>query len=415
MLRLLTGGESHGPKLVSILDGMPAGLEVDIDFINSELKKRQGGFGRSGRQKIEDDKIIIVGGVRWGKTTGAPIAYEIQNNDSANWLTVMSVSALPLQNLTESQRKQIADKKINRFRPGHADFAGTVKYRLTDIRDVLERASARETASRVAAGAFTQLLLQQLGITVLSQVVAIGSVNGPCSNEQVEHEAISALQEQINQSRVYCADAALSAKMEAEITQALKNGDSLGGQVQVKVLNVPPGLGSSHQWDRRLDGLLAQALLSIQSAKAIAIGDGVDSSGLPGSKVHDAIGRKESGDASCFYVERVSNHAGGIEGGMTNGEPVVTTVYFKPIPTLKKGLPSLSYPQLAGDFAHYERSDVCAVPAASVVAKAMVSLTMANAFIDKFACDTMTDLKQSVQTYKTYVRELTKGKVEDAS
>lgn len=413
MLRLLTGGESHGPKLVSILDGMPAGLDVDIDFINSELKKRQGGFGRSGRQKIEDDKILIVGGVRWGKTTGAPIVYEIQNNDSANWQTVMSVSALPLQNLTESQRKQITDKKIQRFRPGHADFAGTVKYRLADIRDVLERASARETASRVAAGAFAQLLLRELNVSILSQVVAIGSVSGTSSNESVQN--LTQLNDQIAQSRVYCADANLSAQMEALITQAIKDGDSLGGRVQVKVLNVPPGLGSAHQWDRRLDGLLAQALLSIQSAKAIAIGDGVEGSTLPGSQVHDAIGRNANGDASCFYVERKSNHAGGIEGGMTNGEPVIATVYFKPIPTLKKGLPSLSYPQLAEDFAHYERSDVCAVPAASVVAKAMVSLTMANAFIDKFACDTMTDLKQSVQTYRSYVRELTKGKVEDAS
>lgn len=423
MLRLLTAGESHGPKLTAIIDGLPSGLAVDQEFINGELKARQGGFGRSGRQKLESDAIDITGGVRLGYTTGAPFAFEIKNKDHENWLTVMSVNGLEKIALTESQKKQIKDRKIERFRPGHADLAGTIKYRLADVRDVLERASARETAARVAAGAIAENLLKELGVKIASHVVSIGKISLPDKSLANDSDtgAISksdsdllSFQNLVRQDPVYCRDQAVSTAMQEHIMSALKEGDSLGGLVEVLVDNVPAGLGSVSQWDRKLDGLLAQALISIQAAKAVEIGNAVQNATLPGSQVHDALYRDEKGESACFHVMRKTNHAGGIEGGMTNGERLVLRVYFKPIPTLKKGLPSLSYPQFDEAFAHYERSDVCAIPAASVVAKAMVSLTLANAFIDKFAADTMQDLKSSVAEYRKYILNLTKGKVDNA-
>lgn len=429
MLRLLTAGESHGPKLTAIIDGLPSGLAVDQELINGELKARQGGFGRSGRQKLESDAIDITGGVRLGYTTGAPFAFEIKNKDHENWLTVMSVNGLEKISLTESQKKQIKDRKIERFRPGHADLAGTIKYRLADVRDVLERASARETAARVAAGAIAENLLQELGVKLASHVVSIGKVslkddslennrenesNSDCNSDSDTDFDLVTFQKLVRQDPVYCRDQSVSAAMQEHIMSALKEGDSLGGLVEVLVDNVPAGLGSVSQWDRKLDGLLAQALISIQAAKAVEIGNAVQNSTLPGSQVHDALYRDEKGESACFHVMRKTNHAGGIEGGMTNGERLVLRVYFKPIPTLKKGLPSLSYPEFDEAFAHYERSDVCAIPAASVVAKAMVSLTLANAFIDKFAADTMQDLKSSVAEYRKYILNLTKGKVDNA-
>lgn len=416
LLRLLTAGESHGPKLTAILDGLPSGLSVDVDLINAELKARQGGFGRSGRQKLETDAIDITGGVRLGYTSGAPIAFEIKNKDHENWLTVMSVGALNHIALTESQKKQIKDRKIERFRPGHADLAGTIKYRLADVRDVLERASARETAARVAAGALAENLLGELGVKIAAHVISIGSAGAgrPAKNFAEESADLSTFQIAVRQDPVYCRDPEDSRLMQDEIMAALKAGDSLGGVVEVLVDHVPAGLGSANQWDRKLDGLFAQALMSIQAAKAVEIGSGVNNATLPGSQVHDALYRDENGTSACFHVRRKTNHAGGIEGGMSNGERLILRVYFKPIPTLKKGLPSLSFPQFDEAFAHYERSDVCAIPAASVVAKAMVSLTLANAFIDKFAADSMQDLKSSVAEYRKYILNLTKGKVDNA-
>lgn len=415
LLRLLTAGESHGPKLTAILDGLPSGLAVDVNLINAELKARQGGFGRSGRQKLETDVIDITGGVRLGYTSGAPFAFEIRNRDHENWLTVMSVGALNQIALSESQKKQIKDRKIERFRPGHADLAGTIKYRLADVRDVLERASARETAARVAAGALAENLLEELGVKIAAHVISIGSA-GPAKTENFAEISadLTAFQSAVRQDPVYCRDPEVSRLMQDEIMTALKGGDSLGGVIEVLVDNVPAGLGSANQWDRKLDGLFAQALMSVQAAKAVEIGSGVNNASLPGSQVHDALYRDESGESACFHVRRKTNHAGGIEGGMSNGERLILRVYFKPIPTLKKGLPSLSFPQFDEAFAHYERSDVCAIPAASVVAKAMVSLTLANAFIDKFAADSMQDLKSSVAEYRKYILNLTKGKVDNA-
>lgn len=409
MLRLLTAGESHGPKLTVILDGMPAGLNLDFDFIKGELKARQGGFGRSGRQKLEQDAIDITGGVRHGATTGAPLCFEINNKEHLNWLTVMSTAPLS-EKLDEAALKQIKDKTINRLRPGHADFAGTVKYKLKDVRDTLERSSARETAARVGAGALCQLLLRELGVEVASHVVAIGkhslSQEFLQSLKDLPAKKIKAL---ARESQVYCPDSSLSLEIEEHIRDAIKDGDSLGGVVQVVVDGLPPGLGSAGQWDRKLDGLLAQALMSVQSAKAVEIGEGVKNAALPGSMVHDSMRRDDSGESPCYHVKRETNRAGGLEGGMTNGERLIVRAYFKPIPTMKKGLPSLSFPGFQEDYAHYERSDACAVPAASVVAAAMVSLTLANAFIDKFACDSMVDLINSVEAYRKYVFDLTKG------
>lgn len=383
---------------------MPAGLAVSATDINLDLKLRQGGFGRSGRQKIETDAIDITGGVRHGYTTGAPITFQVRNFEHENWLAVMSTTPLTREQLQEEKvKKNLTDKKIERFRPGHADLGGTLKYNLEDIRDVLERASARETAARTAAGSFARILLASLGIETASHVLQIGPVKAEQRNLSLkELEKISL------DSPVYCIDEKASADMVEAIKNAIKDGDSLGGVVEVLVDNLPVGLGSYSQWDRRLDGLLAQALLSVPAVKAVELGDGVAAAGLPGSKVHDAMFRSEKDGP--LYVERRTNLAGGLEGGMTNGERLIARAYMKPIPTMKKGLDSLSFPGFQPSYAHYERSDACAVPAASVVARAMVSLTLANAILDKFAADSMRELSQSVENYRNHCREITKGK-----
>ena len=402
-LRLITGGESHGKAIVSILEGLPAGLSVDLDRVNSELSARQSGYGRSGRQRIESDRVEILGGLRHGITTGAPLTLLIENRDSANWTHVMS-STLPDMN-DPAVLAALEAKKIVRFRPGHADYAGTLKYDHKDIRDVLERASARETAARVAAGAFAQALLQALGIEVASHVVAIGAVNSKLKGQEVANLALLELEQRARQSEVFCADSTASAAMKEAIKAALMSGDSLGGQVEVLADNLPVGLGSFSQWDRRLDGQLAQALMCIQAMKAVEIGEGIGDSQQPGSKVHDPIYPRDSG-SSNLPVRRESNHAGGLEGGMTNGERLIVRAYMKPIPTLKAGLASVTYPEFEACQAHYERSDVCAVPAASVVAKAMVCLTLANSVIDKFASDSMRELSASLKQYREHCQNL---------
>jgi len=403
-LRLITGGESHGKAIISILEGFPAGLKIDSDAINQELAARQSGYGRSGRQKIESDQIEIVGGVRHGITTGAPLSLLIHNKDAANWEHVMSTSAPDLS--AEAVMAQMAAKKIERFRPGHADYAGTLKYDQSDVRDVLERASARETAARVAAGGFAMLLLRALGIEVASHVVAIGDVVSASSSD---HLSACEITERSRQSEVFCLDQESSAAMKAAIKAALMAGDSLGGRVEVVADNLPVGLGSYSQWDRRLDGLLAQALMSIQAIKAVEVGDGFAGSMRPGSQVHDAMYAADSTDKSTFAlpVKRQTNYAGGLEGGMTNGERLIIRAYMKPIPTLKAGLASVTFPQFEACQAHYERSDVCAVPAASVVAKAMVCLTLANSIVDKFASDSMRELSASLKNYRLHCHNLT--------
>jgi chorismate synthase len=305
----------------------------------------------------------------------------------------------------EAVEKQISAKKIERFRPGHADYAGTLKYGHQDVRDVLERASARETAARVAAGAFARLLLRALDIETGAHVIAIGKVASTLDSSDL---SISAIEQLISESDVFCADPESAEKMRAAIKQALMDGDSLGGRIEVLADNLPVGLGSYTQWDRKLDGQLAQALMSIQAIKAVEIGDGIESSGLVGTSVHDALhpSATDKENSSQLPVRRQTNHAGGIEGGMTNGERLLVRAYMKPIPTLKTGLPSVSYPEFEASRAHYERSDVCAVPAASVVAKAMVCLTLANSIIDKFAGDSMRELSASLNEYRRYCRSL---------
>lgn len=402
-LRLITGGESHGKAIVSILEGLPAGLSVDLDIVNNELRARQGGYGRSGRQRIESDQVEILGGLRHGITTGAPLAMMIENRDSANWTHIMS-STGPDMNDT-AVLAALEAKKIVRFRPGHADYAGVLKYGHKDVRDVLERASARETAARVAAGAFAQVLLQALGITAVSHVVAIGAVSSRLRGQEVAKLPLPELEQRARQSEVFCADLTASTAMKEAIKAALMSGDSLGGQVEVLADNLPVGLGSFSQWDRRLDGQLAQALMSIQAMKAVEIGEGISDSQQPGSNVHDPIYPSDR-ESSNLPVRRESNHAGGVEGGMTNGERLIVRAYMKPIPTLKAGLASVTYPEFEACQAHYERSDVCAVPAASVVAKAMVCLTLANSVIDKFASDSMRELSASLKQYREYCQNL---------
>jgi len=412
MLRLLTAGESHGKALVSILDGFPAGLKVDLDKVNSELALRQGGYGRSGRQKIETDQVEMLGGLRHGITSGAPLAYTIANKDNSNWQYVMKVRALSAEEeASEESKAQFLAKKIDRFRPGHADYAGLIKYAQRDVRDVLERSSARETASRVAAGAFCRELLLALGVRVTSHVVQIGQA---ASRRDISSLSLDEIERLWQASEVYCADEAASEAMKQEILSCQKEGDSIGGVVEVLVDNLPIGLGSYTQWDKRLDSLLAGALMSIQAIKAVEIGDGFAGAARKGSDVHDAMypndqssnnspedqAKGTGANGNNWPVKRLTNHAGGVEGGMTNGERLIARAYMKPIPTIKKGLPSVAFPNFEADRAHYERSDVCAVPAASVVARAMVCLTVANLFTDKFAADSMTELIKSVSDYR---------------
>ncbi|HEY9775179.1 MAG TPA: chorismate synthase [Planktothrix sp.] len=396
MLRFLSGGESHGPALVAMLDGMPAGLPIDIEAVNLELWRRQQGYGRGNRQKIEQDRAQFVGGVRHGITTGAPIAIMIQNRDFENWRHVMS--ATPLAATTPEALEQIEKKRIERFRPGHADLAGTIKYRQRDIRDVLERASARETAARVAVGAVCKQLLNRFGIEVISHVVQVGAIKAPPTSMTLLSEYIEA---QAMKSELFCMDAATTERMKEAIKVAWQEGNSLGGVVEVIADGLPVGLGSYTQWDRRLDGQLAQAITSIQAMKAVELGDGFSASGRPGSEVHDAIYPRQHREDPLPF-RRLTNNAGGLEGGMTNGERLWLRAYMKPIPTMRQGLESVNFPDFKADRAHYERSDVCAIAAASVVCKAMVCLVLANAFVDKFAGDSIADMEAAVRNYEKY-------------
>ncbi len=401
MLRFLTSGESHGQGLVAIVDGLPAGLVLDTAAISAEMHKRQQGYGRGNRQKIEKDEAEFFSGVRHGITTGAPVALLIKNRDFENWKFVMS--PLPVDETNNEVQEQFAKKAIAKFRPGHADLAGTVKFHQKDIRDVLERASARETAARVAVGAVCRQLLRTLGVTVVSHVLAVGSVQLP--REKIDSDLIdlSSLSSLVDSSDMFCADEETTEAMRVHVKAAWQDGDSVGGIVEVLVDGLPVGLGSYTQWDARLDGQLAQAVMSIQAMKAVEIGDGVQAATLPGSQVHDAL-FPNNGEANGLPFQRRTNHAGGIEGGMTNGSRLRVRAYMKPIPTMRKGLPSISFPELTADTAHYERSDVCAVPAASVVVKAMISFVLARAILEKFGSDAMCDLTAALDRYRLYCR-----------
>jgi chorismate synthase len=413
MLRFLTCGESHGPTLFSLLDGVPAGLSIKIDDINDDLWRRQQGYGRGNRQKIEKDTAEIVGGVRHGTTTGAPVGMLIRNRDFENWRHVMSVDQIDMSDPLVLE--QLEKKLIGKFRPGHADLAGTLKYRQKDIRDVLERASARETASRVAAGAIARQILNHLGVKITSHVVQVG----PIKADGVELDcSLDDLDKTILQSELFCADAVATEKMKELIKQTWQDGDSLGGVVEVLADGLPVGLGSYTQWDRKIDGQLAQAVMSIQAMKAVEIGDGVAASGTFGSNVHDALfpSGEDIGGSNNLPFSRKTNRAGGVEGGMTNGGRLCVRAYMKPIPTMRNGLESVSFPAFEADRAHYERSDVCAIAAASVVVKAMVCLVLANAVLDKFGGDTITDIENAFNSYARFCQspQVDSGIVSDA-
>ncbi|HVC00122.1 MAG TPA: chorismate synthase [Candidatus Dormibacteraeota bacterium] len=387
-VRFVTAGESHGQGLIAWLSGLPAGLAVDFEFVNRELGRRQLGFGRGGRQKIEKDAVDVLAGVRHGRTIGAPIALRLENRE---WETRWK-QALPVEDFAGSEQ---ARRPLTAPRPGHADLAGALKFNLHDARYILERASARETAARTAAGAFAKLLLGEFGIEILSHVVAVGHVSlaRPVSWEEIQ--AVCANLE----SPLRCVDPETEARMKAEVDAVLRAGNSVGGVFEVVAHNVPPGLGSHAQWDEKLDGKLARAVMSIQAVKAVEIGSGVAGAGSYGSEVQDPI--SYSADRRRFV--RPSNHAGGLEGGITNGEDVVVRGYLKPISTLRRPLGTADLQAKGAVEAAYERSDVCVVPAGGVVGEAMVAFTLAGAFMEKFGGDS---IKETRRNFLGYQRQL---------
>ena len=393
MLRYFTAGESHGEALVAFLSGLPAGLKVDQAFIDRELWRRQQGFGRGGRMKIERDSAHIVSGVRHGKTIGSPIAVVLENKDWKNWQEV-----LPVEEGDRSKHKTVASP-----RPGHADLAGALKYNFPEARYVLERASARESTGRVAMGALAKLFLRELGIGVLSHVIAVGKAG--LDDSEVSWERLEQLHSK-EEVLLNCADSAAEERMKAEVDQALRTGDSVGGVFEVVAHNVPPGLGTYAQWDERLDGLLAQAVMSLQAVKAVEIGVGVQAALSFGSTVHDEIGySKDDGGTHFTGFTRKSNHAGGIEGGISNGQDILVRGFLKPISTLRRPLGSVNFETREPVKAAYERSDVCVVPAAGVAAEAMVALVLARCALEKFGGDSITETVRNFEGYKKQLRE----------
>ena len=393
MLRFLTAGESHGQALVTIVEGVPAGLAIDFDAITVQLRRRQTGYGRGRRMAIESDRAQILSGMRHGSTTGGPIALLIPNKDWENWQKTMAVeSAAP------ADAGGVDRPVVTRPRPGHADLAGVVKYGHDDIRNVLERASARETAARVAVGAVARQLLRQVETEIVSHVISIGSVAIP------DHLAVSFEEARAigDESALHCLDADLERRMIAEIDRARDAGDTCGGSFEVIAHGVPPGLGSHVQWDRKLDGRLAQALMSIQAIKAVGIGRGPLVASLPGSRIHDEIlPRAGAASPSGVPIRRPTNNAGGLEGGITNGEDLRLTAYMKPIATLMKPLRSVDLATMEVSPATVERSDVCAVPAAAVVGEAMVAIVLADSLLEKFGGDSVEELRANWTAFRS--------------
>ena len=384
MLRYFTAGESHGEALVAFLSGLPAGLKVDQSFLDRELWRRQQGYGRGGRMKIERDTAHILSGIRQGATIGSPIAVQLENRDWKNWQ-----EALPVGEGDPALHKRVASP-----RPGHADLAGALKYNFPEARYVLERASARESAARVAVGAIAKAFLRELGIDVLSHVVAVGNV---AMQKEVPWEQIQALYEQ-QEILLNCADPEIEQRMKDEVDNVLRTGDSVGGIFEVVAHGVPPGLGTYAQWDERLDGLLAGAIMSLQAVKAVEIGSGIAAAASPGSAVHDEIGYGQR--ASFTGFTRTRNNAGGIEGGVSNGEEIRVRGYLKPISTLRRPLQSVDFSTRQPVRAAYERSDVCVVPAAGVAGEAMVALTLTGCALDKFGGDSMGETLRNFQGYR---------------
>ncbi len=407
MLRYLTAGESHGSSLVAILEGMPSNLHISGEYVDRDLARRQGGYGRGGRMVIEIDRVEIVSGVRFGKTTGAPIAMSIKNRDWENWRHVMAV---------EESGGKGGVEKVTRPRPGHADLCGAMKYGHHDIRDVLERSSARETASRVAVGAVCRRLLEEFDIRVVSWVEEIGGARVDpriiSLRFSVDTERLEVLAAKAEESDVRAPDNRASKAMRKRIDEAKGAGESLGGTFNVVVLGVPPGLGSYVQWDRKLDALLVRALMSIQAIKGVEVGLGFELASLPGSKAHDEIyyrtkAKVNDGNHPFWPTGRgycrKTNNAGGIEGGMSNGEHIALRAVMKPIPTLYKPLRSVDIGSKSPFKAAIERSDICAVPAASIVGEAVVSYEIANAFLDKFGGDTIDEIRRNYRGYLRYL------------
>jgi chorismate synthase len=383
MLRYFTAGESHGEALVAFLSGMPAGLKIDQAFVDRELWRRQQGYGRGGRMKIERDTAHILSGVRHAITIGSPISLQIANRDWKNW-----EESLPVSAGDPAKHKTVASP-----RPGHADLAGALKYNFPEARYILERASARESAARVAIGALAKLFLRELGIEVLSHVITTGAVT---LHQEIPWEKISALYDQ-DEVLLNCADPDTEQRMKEEVDKVLRTGDSLGGVFEVVAHQVPPGLGTYAQWDERLDGLLAAAVMSLQAVKAVEIGSGVAAAFSPGSQVHDEIGY--SGTSGFTAFSRAHNNAGGIEGGISNGQDIRVRGYLKPISTLRRPLQSVNFSTREPVKAAYERSDVCVVPAAGVAAEAMVALTLARCALEKFGGDSVTETLRNFQGY----------------
>jgi chorismate synthase len=388
MLRYFTSGESHGEALVAFLSGLPAGLAVNQQFVDRELWRRQQGYGRGGRMKIETDRAHILSGVHHGLTIGSPIAILLENKDWKNWQ-----EALPVEAGDPAKHKAVKSP-----RPGHADLAGALKYNFSEARYVLERASARESAARVAVGALAKLFLEELGVGVLSHVISVGAA---AVSREIPWDQIRALGAK-NEIILSCADADTEQRMKEEVDKVLKTGDSVGGVFEVVAHNVPPGLGTYAQWDERLDAMLAAAVMSLQAVKAVEIGSGISAAGLPGSAVHDEIGYEATDRLTKF--SRAHNNAGGIEGGVSNGEEIRVRGYLKPISTLRRPLQSVDFSTREPVKAAYERSDVCVVPAAGVAAESMVALTLARAALEKFGGDSMLETKRNFAGYSEQLK-----------
>ena len=386
MVRFSTAGESHGQGLVIIVEGVPAGLPISEDYIGIHLARRQKGYGRGGRMLIEQDRAKIISGVRHGHTLGSPIGMTVENKDWANWEEAMAID--PLDGPPQSPRTQ----RITRLRPGHADLPGAMKYGFDDVRNVLERASARETAARVAAGAIAIKLLEEFGIRIHSHVISIGSVPA-APPENIDWEAVE-------ESPVRCADPVAAEKMAAEIDAAKEAGDTVGGTCEIIAENVPIGLGSHVSWDKKIDALVAQALMSINAVKAVSIGPGWEITGQRGSQVHDVI---EPVTDPGQPWQRKTNRLGGTEGGMTNGMPLVARFAVKPIATMVTPLPSVDLDTGEEVLAHFERSDVCQAPPACVIGEAMVALVLADAFMEKFGGDSIPETRRNFEGYMATV------------
>jgi chorismate synthase len=381
-MRWMDGGESHGKGLTVIIDGIPAGLKIDLKKINEYLQKRQKGYGRGGRMSIEKDSVDIRGGIRGGETIGSPVVLFIENKDWINWKEKMS----PFE---------ITGEKLTTPRPGHADLPGYLKYDRKDLRDILERSSARQTVARTAVGAISKQILKELDVYTTGFVRQIGEI---CFSQDIKSGR--AIREKIEKSAVRCPDEKITALMCEKIEKAKQEGDTLGGIIEIICENIIPGLGSYAQYDRRLDAHLAFSLMSIQAIKAIEIGEGIKNASKGGSEVHDEI----------FYSKqkgyfRKTNRAGGLEGGISNGENIILKAYMKPIPTLKKKLHSVNIENKEEKFAFFERSDICAVPAASVICEAAVSIKLASFYLEKFGKDTIGELKENFYRYKQYLKK----------